>query len=234
MSVPKNKRKPSKFDTAHHLLQVRKEVTSLAMNDFAFSETKYEKQIESFRKSLKTNSTNKEEVVQRMKKKKDELISWYLDYEKRKVLDMVSNMTREFTIANSIFPSETEAKVMEYIERRRHLNEAIGECKALKQELQSIFTTLPVNINKFQRFADMIDELIKMMRGVRQADNRFLKHKNKNKQLSNEYENYTHKYNIQNINVEEEQLKTGVQLFTEEELQTIKEMQIEEQLQTKE
>ena len=55
------------------------------------------------------------------------------------------------------------------------MNRAIGYCYALKQELNYIIRTLPVNINKFERFAEAIDKQIALYRGVRQSDNRLIK-----------------------------------------------------------
>jgi len=42
MSVPKNKRKESKFEAQHHYYKLRDEVTALLVNDFGFSQEKYE------------------------------------------------------------------------------------------------------------------------------------------------------------------------------------------------
>ena len=66
---------------------------------------------------------------------------------------------------------------MEYCERRKHINEAIAGCYVLKQELNYVIRTLPVDINKFKRFSELIDEQIALYKGVRQKDNRFLKKK---------------------------------------------------------
>ena len=57
------------------------------------------------------------------------------------------------------------------------MNEAIGSCYMLKQEIQYIIRTLPVDMNKYERFDESINHQIKLYKGVRQADNRFLKMK---------------------------------------------------------
>jgi len=49
MSVPKGKRKESRFEAQHHFFKVRTEVTSLALNDFGFSEEKYRAMMERYR-----------------------------------------------------------------------------------------------------------------------------------------------------------------------------------------
>jgi hypothetical protein len=76
---------------------------------------------------------------------------------------------------------------MEFCERRKHIDEAIAQCYVLKQELQYIIRTLPVDLNKYERFAAAIDKQIALYKGVRQADNRLLRQKpNKNKKDNRE------------------------------------------------
>ena len=117
MSVPKNKRKESKFEAQHHYYKLRDEVTALLVNDFGFSQEKYEKQIEHFRESHQ-NISNAYEIVAKMRAKKDAFHKWYVEEERKAVLAIVRNIGVEFTIANSIFPSDTPAKMEEYLERR--------------------------------------------------------------------------------------------------------------------
>ena len=75
---------------------------------------------------------------------------------------------------------------MEFCERRKHVDEAIAQCYVLKQELQYIIRTLPVDLNKYERFAVEIDKQIALYKGVRQSDNRLLKQKpNKAKNQKN-------------------------------------------------
>ena len=45
MSVPKSKRKESRFEAQHNLYILRKEVTNLVLADFGFSEEKYLEQM---------------------------------------------------------------------------------------------------------------------------------------------------------------------------------------------
>ena len=67
------------------------------------------------------------------------------------------------------------------------MDEAIAQCYVLKQELQYIIRTLPVDLNKYERFAVDIDKQIALYKGVRQSDNRLLKYKpNKSNKKNNE------------------------------------------------
>ncbi len=107
----------------------------------------------------------------------DSFKKWFIDKECDAVLEILRRIGCEFTIGNSIYPSETPAKVMEFCERRKHIDEAIAQCYVLKQELQYIISSLPVNINKYERLAVDIDQQIALYKGVRQSDNRLLKKK---------------------------------------------------------
>ena len=176
MSVPKGKRKESKFEAQHHFYRLRVDITNLMLLDFGFSEEKYRKSIERYRETH-ANAENVDEVVARYQKKCDSFKKWFIDRECSAVLEALQRIGSEFTIGNSIYPSETPAKVMEFCERRKHMDEAIAQCYVLKQELQYIISTLPVDINKYERVAVEIDRQIALYKGVRQSDNRLLKQK---------------------------------------------------------
>lgn len=174
MSVPKGKRNESRFEAQHHYYRLRQDVTNLMLLDFGFSEEKYEKLIERYRE-IHASSDNVDEIVKRYRKKCDSFKEWFIDKECDAVLDILRKIESEFTAGNSIYPSETPAKYAEFCERRKHMDEAIAQCYVLKQELNYIIRTLPVNLNKFERFAMAIDKQIALYKGVRQSDNRLIK-----------------------------------------------------------
>ena len=174
MSVPKGRRQESRFEAIHHFIKLRKEVTNLILCDFGFSEEKYLKQIDRYREAHRT-AENVEAVVERWEAKNKSFKAWYIDEEGRAILDILRNISTEFTLGNSIYPSGTHAKLLEWLQRRWHINRAIGYCYALKQEIHYAIETLPVDINKYERFSDMIDRQIALYKGVRQASNKMLK-----------------------------------------------------------
>ena len=49
----------------------------------------------------------------------------------------------------------------------------------MKQEINYVIRTLPVDKNKFERFGESIDKQIALYKGVRQSDNRFLRERKK-------------------------------------------------------
>ena len=176
MSVPKGKRKESRFEAQHHFYRLRADVTSLMLLDFGFSEEKYRKHIERYRETH-AKAGNVDEAVERYQRKCDSFKKWFIDKECGAVLGILRRIGCEFTLGNSIYPSETPAKVMEFCERRKHIDEAIAQCYVLKQELQYIISSLPENINRYERLAVDIDKQVALYKGVRQSDNRLLKQK---------------------------------------------------------
>ena len=179
MSVPNGKRKESRFEAQHHFYRLRADVTNLMLLDFGFSEEKYRKHIERYQETH-AQAENVDEVVARYQKKCDSFKKWFIDRECDAVLEILRRIESEFTAGNSIYPSETPAKVMEFCERRKHIDEAIAQCYVLKQELQYVISSLPVNINKYERLSVDIDKQIALYKGVRQSDNRLLKQKPNN------------------------------------------------------
>ena len=177
-SVPKSQRSPTKFEAEHHFFELRDRVTELMLLDFGFSEEKYKKRIEHYRESHKS-ATNVDEVVSRYEKKCEAFKTQFIADERRAISDILRKVSVEFTAANSIYPSDTPARISEYCQRRKHLNEAVAMCYALKQEIQYVIRTLPVDLNKYKAYDKAINEQIALYKGVRKADNRFLKNKTK-------------------------------------------------------
>ena len=180
MSVPAGKRKQSRFEAQHHFYRLRQEVTTLMMLDFGFSEEKYRAAIERYRESHR-NAQDVDAVTARYERKCVAFKTWFIDQECGAISKILRQIECEFTMGNAIYPSETAAKLMEYCERRRHIDAAIGACYCLKQELQYVIRTLPVDLNKYTRFSEAIDMQISLYKGVRQADNRFLRPKKQTK-----------------------------------------------------
>ena len=174
MAVVKNKRSESRFEANHHFLALRQSVTDLVLHDFGYSESRYQKLIEFKLKQIKdedkANGAKAEWQI-----KDESFRSFFIDQEAIAVLDLLRKISIEFNVANSIFPADTPSKLFEYLIRRWHMNNAIGYCNALKVEIQYVIQTLPVDINRYIPFAEAIDEQIKLFKGVRLSDNRFLR-----------------------------------------------------------
>lgn len=94
---------------------------------------------------------------------------WFIKDERQAVVDCLRSIGEEVFTANSIYPTYME----ELVERRLHQDRAIGQCYRLTQELQYAIETLPVDVNKYLRFAEMIQTEINLLKGWRKSDNKF-------------------------------------------------------------
>ena len=171
MSVLKNKRKASQFEVFHHLYKMRREITDLLLRDFGYSCEKADKRLaRMFGGRNYTELTEAEqERYNRLKSKYDSFDDWFIYDERKEIVDCLRAITKEVFIANSIYPTCTE----ELIQRRLHQDEAIGHCYRLTQELQYAIETLPVDVNTYMRFGEMIQTEINLIKGWRKADNKF-------------------------------------------------------------
>ena len=171
--VPKSRRTKHDFETPHKLRALRKTITELAINDFGYDKERLELKIQKFENSV-TNFERKDEIVGSMRRKNEEFYSDFVQRETDVTVNMARNIICEFELGNNIYPSG-EAKVAEFRERRKHLDECIGWLNCLKQELQYISEILPGDKNRYQHLSDEIKIMISMVKGVRRSANRFLK-----------------------------------------------------------
>ena len=155
-SVPKSKRKETDFLAITNFKKLRKSVTNLILNDFGYRSDKTDEKIQKYYEINKDN-IKVDEICERLRKKEESFSSWYIDEEAKAVLDILRNIEKEFTIGNSIYPSETPAKLIEFLLRRWHINKAIGLCYVLKQEINYVIDTLPVDKNKYELFDESIN-----------------------------------------------------------------------------
>lgn len=173
MSVPKSRREKHDFLAYHKLIEIRRIVTDLALYGFGYDKDRMERKIERFENGV-TNFERKEEIVSRMRLKNESFYEDFVREETEETRKILRKAVFEFELGNSIFPSGT-ALIMEYCERRKHFDNTIGWLNCLKQELQYIAETLPCDKNRYVSLVDVIDEEISLVKGVRQAANKYLK-----------------------------------------------------------
>lgn len=208
MSVPKSKRNESDFETQHNLKKIRDEVTFLMMNNFGYSDYQFQKQIDAFKSKQPWGEDKTNEIVDRWIQKRKMVNEWFIEKERDAVIDILRQMQTEFSIANSIYPSpDTIAQYSEYIERRLHMDKAIGYCFTLITELQYIKDSIPADLNLYDGLIAMIEKQVNLFKGVRQSDNRFLKDKkvSRNKKKKNkDHSDNSETNNSDNKNLKEE------------------------------
>ena len=174
MSVPKGKRNESRFEARHQLEKIRDDLTELIMRDFGYSSEKFQKQIDKFSGRKDVDEAVRENKIEKWSIQRVNFDTWFVEKERDTLLSLLRDICTEFITGNNIYPSNN-ARIAEYTERRLHMDRAIGSCYALLGELQYVIRTLPVDINKYKNMAKSIEHEIDLIKGVRQADNRFAK-----------------------------------------------------------
>ena len=171
MSVLKSKRKPSQFEVFHHLNKVRKEVTDLLLRDFGYSKRKAAQRLEKkfSGRSYEELTDVEKEIYDHFRKQQEAFDTWFIEDERKAVVDCLRSIGEHVYTANSIYPTYYE----ELVERRVHQDLAIGQCYRLVQELQYAIETLPVDVNSFLRFGEDIQREIDLIKGWRKSDNKF-------------------------------------------------------------
>lgn len=171
MSVPKGKRKESQFEVFHHLYKMRKEITDLLLRDFGYSEAKALKSLEKMfgGRSYEELSESEQERYIKRKKRDEAFAEWFIADQRKAIVDCLRSITSYVYQANSIYPMYQE----ELVERRIFQDKAVGKCYDLVQELQYAIETLPVDVNIYTRFADMVQTEINLIKGWRKSDNKF-------------------------------------------------------------
>lgn len=194
-NVPKGKQKESRFEADHHYYNLRDSVNALMQNNFGFDATRYQKRIDRFRETHSTLD-NIDEIVKRYEDRSRAYVEWFLPEEREVVRNMLVQIQTEFTLGNSIHPAKDmpEIGIEECVERRLHIDRAIGWCYSLKQELQAVIRELPVDINKYVRFSKEIDDQIALYRGVKKNDNKLTR------QILGQALNVANSTNFANVN----------------------------------
>lgn len=171
MSVLKSKRKASQFEVFHHFYKMRKEVTDLLLRDFGYDYNRAENKVaKMFGGRSYTELTPEEKSrYDRLMEKNRAFDEWFIEDERKVIVDCLRSIGENVFLANSIYPTYME----ELIERRLYQDKAIGLCYRLTQELQYAIETLPVDVNKYLRFAEMIQTEINLLKGWRKSDNKF-------------------------------------------------------------
>lgn len=160
MGVPKGKRSESKLQLIEECRILRKMVTNLLVNNFGYSEEKFEKQIEKLEgKNINTDL---------MRVKLVAFNNWFIPDEIKYIYDLVRAIEKQVVMGNNIYIST----LSDYDQRKFHFNEASGCLVALNIELQEVVAYLPVDINRYIIFGEQIDKMEKMIIGIKRNDSK--------------------------------------------------------------
>ena len=141
------------------------------MLSFGFSEKRMDAHIKKITGFIKDDE-ERQQRSDRFREVEENFDMWYIQQERIRILNLMQNISGHMRAANSIWPEYWQ----EFIERRLEWDRALEECNKLQDELQYIAEVLPADKNKYMRIVLDIEALFKMIKSLRQSDNRFKKH----------------------------------------------------------
>ena len=157
MSVLVVDRKESKWEPIVHAEELHDELLDLCNRNFGIKDL-----AKWLRKHYSKESSFEEEYEKYS----------YMLLERKKNIDHISILlTNNLKGANSTYPTNLhECEI-----RRDYLNSALVNCNQLIKELQNVIDRFDVDVNIYFKYSKLIDEEIRMIKGWRQKDNRFLR-----------------------------------------------------------
>ncbi|MCD7882535.1 MAG: hypothetical protein LUI87_02335 [Lachnospiraceae bacterium] len=172
MSVLKRNQQESDFEVYHQYHVMRRNITELMLHNFGFSNAKMEKMLSKYFRGKPKDKLTEQEITSynRYREKLVNYIKYFIPDERKAITDLMRELGKYLHTANDIYPTY----MSELEERRLYQEKAIGICDALKQELQYAIETIPVDINKYTRIAELIDREIALIKGWRKKDNRLV------------------------------------------------------------
>lgn len=143
----------------------------MLLRDFGYSKRKAAQRLEKkfSGRSYEELTDVEKEIYDHFRKQQEAFDTWFIEDERKAVVDCLRSIGEYVYTANSIYPTYYE----ELVERRVHQDLAIGQCYRLVQELQYAIETLPVDVNSFLRFGEDIQREIDLIKGWRKSDNKF-------------------------------------------------------------
>ena len=167
--VKESEKKPHDFLAPKKLRAIRKRATELSIIRFGYDGEKVDRIAEK-------RSLGDPERKERIKAMYEEYYTGYINREREKVEDIIRKAVFMFELGNDIIPTG-DTKIMEYCERRKYLDLAVGHLGCLVQELEYIAETLPCDKNRFETLINDIGEAKTLVKGVRRAANKYIKKK---------------------------------------------------------
>lgn len=169
----------------HNALRLRKEVTELLLRDFGIRGKIYQEAHEARMDDLSREKflrvIGHYDVSPADREELESIIynctydeatiaqypAWIVNYFRTSILRIMESMMGHLYMGNSIYITMES----EHLKRREHWNAAIGCAYNLAAWLDYVRQTLPVDVNKYDRYLERCRREIEMLRGVRKSDN---------------------------------------------------------------
>lgn len=174
MSVPKSKRKESKFKVFEVFSKMYSSIVFFVAKDFGIKRIVRDSFVvfTDGAKMVDEDLYVFKDICQRYNIcYEEEYPLWILDKFRNNLFDHLDNCRFYIIAGNSIYPN-TE---YEYNLRREYCHKAIIECQYVLNTFQQILFILPVNIEKYNNMVSMIDEELTLLREWKKSTNKTYK-----------------------------------------------------------
>jgi hypothetical protein len=151
VSVLKNKRGLSKLEFYHTARKLREDMTKLLLRDFGVRDKV---------RKIKTPENMEVTIIEGFP-------DWLIVSFRQNIIAILRNLMMNVTAGNTIYPVNPE----ELQQRRQYQTAAIINCEQLLQEMQYCADVLPLKLEKFLPFIDLIEFEIKLLKGWRKSNN---------------------------------------------------------------
>ena len=181
MSVPSWERTESKLEFLSNFNKMRKNTIQILMRDFGIKKRSYSiyliEEIYDIQDDDKATLENLMEKYQISSADVDKYPDWIINNWRDEILKILNLIGVEIRLFNSIYinSKSTTSCELEYTERRKHISLAIGYCNSLLDKLQEIISNINVPLGAYEELASQIEYEIKLLKGVRKADNKLFK-----------------------------------------------------------
>lgn len=176
MSVLLINRSLSELEFYHNAIQLYDEMTGLFLRNFSIKSKTRPVISESEKAKVLEDYPFMERVFRRLDKlEQSEVVheypNWLIEQYRTRMLEQLDALLDNITDANTIYPiNDHELEV-----RRDYQTAAIGNCEKLLQIMQRAMVALPVDVNKFLPYVDMIDKEVALLKGWRKANSKIKK-----------------------------------------------------------
>lgn len=178
MSVPAYKRNESSIEFLNNFDKIRRDSYQILMRDFGVKKRSYS--INLIEKIYEIDNSDKLTLEALMEKYQisaadvDKYPVWIIETWRKDISNIITRVGIEIRLFNSIYITNKSIKIaeQEYLERRQHISRAIGFLYALKDKFQEIIMIIDVSLGAYTEVNKKIDYEVKLLKGVRQADNK--------------------------------------------------------------
>lgn len=173
MSVPAGKRGKSSTEFFHSAYKLNDSITQLLIRDFGVRSIS--RDLKTFTHCAKMSKEDRENFSSICDKYhidvEAEYPLWVIEHYRNVILNILAEMINNITQANTIYPDTMDDLKL----RKAYQWKAIANCYQLLQHFQTAIRILPVDVNRYAPYVDMINKEIASLKDWKKSDNKIKK-----------------------------------------------------------